>query len=908
MCRKTRFALLVVAVLLGLMQAPALWGAEPAAKNAQSSAAVTDAPQSARHVIDLLDQKAVEAEIKSGGVGGITIRLRRVGDGQLDVLIPAGAAFVAEDAKDTPRLSGGKPMLVAVAERRVTLADQVWASVRVPVAALGVPAWAGTEGRVLQMRRSTQSDEVDKLLRCEMFSQAGSEVQQAAVWIVADDADFNYLGGLARGGLLPGTTRAIGPHQVAKAMGLVDDAGIDVTTKAIWGERRRAFPAGDAEPGEWFGRASARNQDARDASLLLEQGLISLTVEGAGIDKVVLSLRRVRAERVVVRIPMGTLFTSADKSVQDMVALAERIVVLDDDSVRVARMQVSCATMRRPVPKSGASLELSRSVSGALARLVLAIEGASVEFPARQAAIWIVTDDANYEDMGSLRKPSPIAPNLPGGMRMITRSDAAEGMRLVEEAGIDITGKAIWSDKDKIGKPHSLPVPPRPSGVPPPPTSRSTGALSRPVEETSAQEALEDRPDPRHLVDLLAQNAVEAEISAASAGQVLIRVRRLAKEAVCMHVPAGVEFPVPDGQPDIRGDGPRLVVTCDRNVVLSDEECVSVRVPVAAVGVPGPQSKEGAALVARKPAGNADLEKLFAAPGMAEASASAQQAAVWMVADDADVSYLSSLVGPAALGGPFRWAGISKTEAARGIRLVDGAGIDVSMRAIWADRAGILASLAGEVHGDVQLKDWLAGLVATRRPDARDLHSLIKEKRIEVEAESGGMQSVVMRLRRLGNERLVVHVPLGTVFASKSKSIAGMLALSERTVILEDDGAVAVRVQVASEAMRAASPKRTDKLVIKSHRETDPLHNLAVAIAQSNADFLARQTAIWIVTDNVGYEELGNIRLTSSRIPGRLIGPPSVAAAVKLVQQAGIDITRKAIWKDRSSFEGTASP
>ena len=68
-------------------------------------------------------------------------------------------------------------------------------------------------------------------------------------------------------------------------------------------------------------------------------------------------------------------------------------------------------------------------------------------FDVVQAAIWIVTDDAGYGGLGTLVRQSGI-----GGLstRVILEDEAARAMRMVDEAGIDITQRQIWQDRDLI--------------------------------------------------------------------------------------------------------------------------------------------------------------------------------------------------------------------------------------------------------------------------------------------------------------------------------------------------------------------------------------------------------------------------------------------------------------------------
>jgi hypothetical protein len=62
--------------------------------------------------------------------------------------------------------------------------------------------------------------------------------------------------------------------------------------------------------------------------------------------------------------------------------------------------------------------------------------------------VWIVTDDADYADLGTLR--AVVGAFGLSGTRVINQKEAAQAMRLCHEAGIDLRRKAIWKDRAMI--------------------------------------------------------------------------------------------------------------------------------------------------------------------------------------------------------------------------------------------------------------------------------------------------------------------------------------------------------------------------------------------------------------------------------------------------------------------------
>ena len=74
------------------------------------------------------------------------------------------------------------------------------------------------------------------------------------------------------------------------------------------------------------------------------------------------------------------------------------------------------------------------------------LDKANVDYATSQAAVWIVTDNATYDDLGILVASS----NGSDGSRVIHEAEAARAMQICELAGINIKRKAIWGDRKII--------------------------------------------------------------------------------------------------------------------------------------------------------------------------------------------------------------------------------------------------------------------------------------------------------------------------------------------------------------------------------------------------------------------------------------------------------------------------
>ncbi len=189
--------------------------------------------------------------------------------------------------------------------------------------------------------------------------------------------------------------------------------------------------------------------EGRDIVDLLKEKKIEIKTQGGGIQSVSLSIRRLAPYPLTVRIPVGTYFVSADSSVQNMVTTAESSLRLETDEWQDAWADAACANMPRDIPGEDDRFTVQRSPHRAeLAKLMPILEKAGVSYPVRQAAVWIVTDDADYDELGILVSRPAFQPF--GGTREIEESETVQAMRICSEAGVNLKQKAIWNDREML--------------------------------------------------------------------------------------------------------------------------------------------------------------------------------------------------------------------------------------------------------------------------------------------------------------------------------------------------------------------------------------------------------------------------------------------------------------------------
>lgn len=177
---------------------------------------------------------------------------------------------------------------------------------------------------------------------------------------------------------------------------------------------------------------------------LINEGKIDVRATGGSIQTLHLSIRRTVSRNLSVVIPAGTYFVASNNAVQNMVSTVQESQDLTDDQWVELSLSVACANRSRAVPGKNDRFTVQPAPNYQLRQLALVLNSTDASFDVRQAAIWIATDDADYDALGTL------SGGFGFGSRIIGADSAVRAMQMCERAGINIRGKAIWADRSLL--------------------------------------------------------------------------------------------------------------------------------------------------------------------------------------------------------------------------------------------------------------------------------------------------------------------------------------------------------------------------------------------------------------------------------------------------------------------------
>lgn len=188
--------------------------------------------------------------------------------------------------------------------------------------------------------------------------------------------------------------------------------------------------------------ASCQNQKVVNISDAINQDMIKVEAKGAGPRDVRLTIERITKEKFKVLIPVGTYFV-ANGNFQNMIAWQEKSVDLTTTIKRTTVIPACSVNLFKHIPKSSDEFDIRSSPeSEDLRKLMIVIWKKNTGEAIAQVAVAIVTDDVSLATLNSgyVRIPG-------GGEPAFSVEDVIRAMKIVEEAGIDITKKNIYREK-----------------------------------------------------------------------------------------------------------------------------------------------------------------------------------------------------------------------------------------------------------------------------------------------------------------------------------------------------------------------------------------------------------------------------------------------------------------------------
>ena len=222
---------------------------------------------------------------------------------------------------------------------------------------------------------------------------------------------------------------------------------------------------------------------------------------------------------------------------------------------------------------------------------------------------------------------------------------------------------------------------------------------------------------------------------------------------------------------------------------------------------------------------------------------------------------------------------------------------------------------ASEVEGRAAAGSPAEGVAAGSAADSgavladHDLVDAIDTGLVEVETRGAGAEAVTLRIRRTGNDPIVITSPVATYF--DAEDARDMIARRDGWVVLDDDDWRDWTLRAVGRQRELEPPGAGDRLAVRPASTAPVIEDLLLELQAgtytvSNSPTLypprtpvMEQAAVWIADGDADYAEM------APHIAGPML-PAQYAAAFALVfvDRAGIDVTRRRVWADREAVFG----
>ena len=188
-----------------------------------------------------------------------------------------------------------------------------------------------------------------------------------------------------------------------------------------------------------------------DLFAALDGAIVEADVRGGGDEAVSVRIRRTGDEPIVITSPVASYF-KADGA-RDMIARRDGWIVLDDDDWHDWSLRAVGRQRDREAPGPGVPLAIQLPSTAPQIESVLyevqvgtyTVANSPTLYPPRtqvveQAAVWIADGDDDY----------PAMQPLIAGPRVPPQYAAAFALIFVDRAGIDVTRRRVWGDRDEV--------------------------------------------------------------------------------------------------------------------------------------------------------------------------------------------------------------------------------------------------------------------------------------------------------------------------------------------------------------------------------------------------------------------------------------------------------------------------
>ncbi len=135
----------------------------------------------------------------------------------------------------------------------------------------------------------------------------------------------------------------------------------------------------------------------------VEKGYVEILAEGEGGHSgkcLKLKIKNLRKKKIDLQIPAGLIFNSNDPTLQDLMITEERMLAVEGNKKRVAKMYAACIQAPNGSPSLGSGFNMSLLATGKLLEIAQYLAKEKLyKSPAAQYAVWSISDNKRVENI-----------------------------------------------------------------------------------------------------------------------------------------------------------------------------------------------------------------------------------------------------------------------------------------------------------------------------------------------------------------------------------------------------------------------------------------------------------------------------------------------------------------------------
>ena len=172
-----------------------------------------------------------------------------------------------------------------------------------------------------------------------------------------------------------------------------------------------------------------------------------------------------------------------------------------------------------------------------------------------------------------------------------------------------------------------------------------------------------------------------------------------------------------------------------------------------------------------------------------------------------------------------------------------------------------------------------------------NVFDLINDKKIFIEARGSGIQKVKLFIENKSSESFNIIIPAGTYFSSKDRFVKSMISIKKVKIRIGKDKKKNIYIDAVSINFKKRIPNISNVFSVVKNSKMDFLNKVIENTKNLKVKHNVIQATIWIVTDNVTYDDFKRFVIGLKSI----LKADDIVKAMQICENSGVDITKKAI-------------